>query len=188
MWGVEIETYLTGARLGVLFLDLHLDHVARMLNDFRNKRLVSPSNLPRDAFAKIRKSTQHPVLPENANAVAEGLKVGPDHTEGSVDGPEDKKYNEQVVGVPESLKVGPSRLLHGGKHDSHERNQHNVSAPSGPRQQIRANEAFEPELLPGGKSGQVIPVRNGVDPGEEDNGPSDEFVEGDVLVERDDAV
>ena len=36
--------------------------------------------------------------------------------------------------------------------------------------------------------GVVVPVGDGVDPGEEDDGPGDELVEGDVLVELDDAV
>jgi hypothetical protein len=97
----------------MLLLDLDLDDIAWVLYDFRNERLVSPPQFARNALCQICKSAQHPVLPEDANSVAEGLKVGLDHTERPVNGPEDEENNEQVVRVPKTLKVGSSRLLHG---------------------------------------------------------------------------
>lgn len=159
-----------------------------MLDNLRDECLVPSPDLARYAFKQIHKSTQHPVLPENTDAVAEGFKIRFDHTERSMDGPEDEEYDEKVMSIPESLKVGPSRFLHGREHHRHKRNQHNVSAPPGPRQEISSNEAFEANSVHGGEFGQIVPVCDGVDPGEKDNGPADEFVEGDVLIEGDDAI
>lgn len=86
--------YLTSTSLCVLFLDLDLAHVAGMLNDLRNVRLVPSSHFTCDTLSQVRKSSIHPVLPEDTDAVTEWRKVWLDHAEGAVDGPEDEEHNE----------------------------------------------------------------------------------------------
>lgn len=129
-------TYLSSASLGVLLLDLNFADVAWMLNDLGNVRLVSSSNLTRDTFSKIRKSTIHPVLPEDTDAVAKGRKVGLNHTESSMDRPEDKEDDEQVMCIPETLEVGTARLLSSRQGNSHQGDQHHISTPTRARRKI----------------------------------------------------
>lgn len=78
-------TYLSSTGRGVLFLDLDLTHVAGMLNDLGNVRLVSSPNLTRDTLSEVRESTIHPVLPEDTDTIAKGRKVWLDHAESTVD-------------------------------------------------------------------------------------------------------
>jgi len=172
----------------VLFLDLDLHHVAGMLDDFRDVRLVTSSNFTRSPLGQVRKSTVHPVLPENTNTVAEWRKVGLDHAKGSVDRPEDKEDNEQMVCVPKSFEVGASEPLHRSDRNKHQCSQHDISTPSRPSQEVCCKEAFKSQVVDRCELCQVVPMRNGVHPGEEDDGPSDELVEGNVLVEWNDAV
>ena len=108
------ENYLASARPGVLLLDLDLDDVARVLDDLGNKRFVPPPDLAHDPFQQIHKTACHPIFPENANTIAERLEIGLNHTERSMDRPENEENDEKVMRVPESLELGPSGLLHGG--------------------------------------------------------------------------
>ena len=159
-----------------------------MLDDLGHVRLVTPTNLTRCPLSKIGESTVHPVLPENTDAVAKRRKIRLDHTKGSVDGPENEEDDEQVVRVPESFELSSSRFLgccpgHGGQGD-----QHDISTPSRPSSKVGDEESDEAELVDLGEYPQIPPMRNGVQPGEKDDGPPDQFVEGDVLVEGNDAV
>jgi hypothetical protein len=105
--------YLTSTGVGVLLLDLNLANVAGVLNDLGDVCLVSSTDLTRNTLTEVCESTVHPVLPEDTDTIAKGRKVGLDHAEGTVDGPEDEEDDEEVVSVPEALKVGSSRLLCG---------------------------------------------------------------------------
>lgn len=172
----------------MLLLDLNLADVAGMLNDLGNVGLVSATNFTSDALAEVGKSTVHPVLPEHTDAVAKGRKVGLDHAEGAVNGPEDEEDDEQVVGVPEALKVRTPRLLRSCECDRHQSHEHDISTPARASREVGQDEAHESEVVTSSESGKVVPMRNGVDPGEEDDGPRDQLVESDVLVERNDIV
>jgi hypothetical protein len=172
----------------VLLLDLDLADVAGVVDDLGDVCLVASAHLTGNSLGQVCKSTVHPVLPEDTNTVAEGRKVGLNHAEGTVDGPEDEEYDEHVVRVPEALKVGTARLLGRREGNRHEREQHNVSTPSRAGGKVGEDESHEAQLVDGGKLGEVVPMGNGVDPGEEDNGPGDQLVEGDVLVEGDNVV
>jgi hypothetical protein len=172
----------------VLLLDLDLANVAGMLNNLRDVRLVSSSNLAGDTLSQVRESTVHPVLPEDTNAVAERRKVGRDHAEGAVDRPEEEEDNEKVMGVPEALKVLPACLLRRCERNRHQSNQHNVAAPSRAGSKVGQDETHEPEVVRCGELGQVVPMCDCVNPGEEYDGPGDQLVESNVLVERDDVV
>lgn len=105
----------------MLLLDLDLAHITRMLNDLRDIRLVSPSYFTRNALSQVRESTIHPILPEDTDTVAKWRKVGFDHAESTMDGPEDEEHDEEVMRVPEALKVRPSRLFRSGERDRHQR-------------------------------------------------------------------
>jgi hypothetical protein len=44
---------LASLGLGLLFLNLHLDNVTWMLNDFRNESLMSTPYFPRDSLCQV---------------------------------------------------------------------------------------------------------------------------------------
>lgn len=164
-----------------------------MLDDLGDVRLVSAADLAGDAFGQVDEAAVYPVLPEDADGGgadgdAEGRRVGLDHAEGAVDGPEDEEDDEHVVRVPEALVVGAPRLLDRRQHHAHERHEHDVAAPPGPGRQVGGEKSIEAEVVLGRDLREVVPVRDGVDPGEEDDGPRRRDVEGDILVELDDTV
>lgn len=86
--------HLTSTCFSVFLLDLHFADVARVLNDLGDICLVSPTYFSRDTLGQICKAAVHPVLPEDTDAIAERRKVGRNHTEGSVNGPEDEEDDE----------------------------------------------------------------------------------------------
>jgi hypothetical protein len=86
-----VWTHLAGPRFAVLLLYLHLHNIAGMLNDLRNVRLVSSSDLAGDSLQQVDEASIHPVFPENTDSITEGCKIRLNHTEGSVDGPEDEE-------------------------------------------------------------------------------------------------
>jgi hypothetical protein len=181
-------SYLSGASDGVLLLDLDLADVAGVVDDLGDVCLVATADLTGNSLCQVRESTVHPVLPEDTDTVAEGGKVGLDHAEGAVDGPENEEDDEHVVRVPETLKVGTTRLLSSCDGNGHERKQHDITTPSGTGGEVGEDEAHEAQLVDGGKLGEVVPMGDGVDPGEEDDGPGNQLVEGDVLVKGNDVV
>lgn len=127
----------------MLFLDLHFANVARVLNDLGNVRLVSSPNFTSDTFSQVRKSTVHPVLPENTDTVAERRKVRLDHAERSVNRPEDEEDDEEVVHVPEAFEVCTTGLFRCCDCNGHQRNQHDVATPSGSSSEVGENKAHE---------------------------------------------
>lgn len=88
-----------------------------------------------------------------------------------------------MVHVPETLEVCATSLFRRRERDGHQTEQHNVTTPTGTRCEVGQDETHESELVACREPGEIVPVSNRVDPGEENNGPSDELVEGDVLVE-----
>ena len=146
---------------------------------------MSSPDFTRDTLSEVRKSTVHPVLPEDTDTVAERRKVGLNHAKGSVDGPEDEEDNEEVVHVPEAFKVCATSLFRCRECDGHQTDQHDITTPTGTSSKVGEDEAHESEVVDGREPGKIVPMGNGVDPGEEDNGPSDKLVKGDVLVKGD---
>lgn len=154
---------------------------------------MASSDFTGNSLRQVDETSIHPVLPKHTNgrgsdARAKGRHVGLDHAVGSVDGPEDEEDDEHVVRVPESLVVGASGLLNRGEDHAHEGNQHHVSSPARARGKVGKQPAVDSKVVLGRHLGKVVPVGNGVHPREEDNGPGRRDVEGDVLVELDDAV
>ena len=148
----------------MLFLDLNLAHIARVLNDLRDVRLVSSSDFARNTLSQIRKSAIHPVLPEDANAITERCEVGLDHAESAVDRPEDEEDNEQVVGVPEAFEVCSSRLLCCRECYGHQGKQHDISTPARACCEVGKDEAHESQVVAGRESCEIVPVRDSVHP------------------------
>lgn len=126
------EDVLACTGLGVLFLDLDLTNVAGMLHDFGDVCLVLAADFTGNTLGQVNEATVHPVLPEDtygrrADRDAEGGEVRLDHAERSMDRPENEEDNEEVMSVPEALKVGASRLFERGEYHSHERGEHHVT-------------------------------------------------------------
>lgn len=187
------EDVLAGASLGVLLLDLDLAHVAGVLDNLGDVRLVLATDLAGNALGEIGKSSVHPVLPEHtdgrgADRNAERREVGLDHAEGTVDGPEKEEDDEHVVRVPEPLVVRPPCLFDRSDHHASQRDQHDIASPTGTRDKVGQQPAVDTEVVLGCNLGEVVPVGNGVHPRPEEDGPCRRDVEGNVLVELDDAV
>ena len=181
-------TYLSSTGRGVLLLDLNLADIARVLNDLGDVRLVLSPNFTGDTLSQVGKSTVHPVLPKDTDTIAEGRKVWLNHAEGSVNGPEDEEDDEEMVHVPETFKVCTTSLFRSSQCDCHKRNQHDITTPTRSSSKVGEDEAHESKLVACRESGQIVPMCNRVHPGEEYNGPSDELMEGDILVERNNVV
>lgn len=182
------EDVLTGSWVAVFLLDLNLDDVAGMFDDFADSGDVLTTDLTHGALSEIDSSTSEPELPENSDAITEWGAVRLDHAESSVEGPEKEENHKQVVSIPESLKVGSSWFLNCRKDHGHERNKHDISSPSWSRNKVGLEPSSEAESLLDGELGKVVPMSDGVKPGEENERPGGELVEGDVLVEWDDTV
>lgn len=91
---------------------------------------MAPSYFTSDSFGEVDEASNHPVLVEHADAVAVWFPVVLDHTELAMDGPEDEEDDEEMVGVPESLKVCSARFLDRCHDHCHERSEHNIPGPS----------------------------------------------------------
>lgn len=96
--------------------------------------------------------------------------------------PEDEEDDEQVMAVPESFEIGAALLFNGCPYHPAKSDQHDVSRPTWASDEIGENEAHEAKLVLGGEASKVVPMSDGVTPGEEEDGPSSQLVEGDVLV------
>lgn len=153
-----------------------------MLNNFADEGLVSAPNLAKDTFQKIEESAIHPIGPEDPGSVTKGRDVRLDHAEGAVNGPENEENNEEMMQVPESLKIGTTWFFNRRCEDDHQRCEHDVARPAGPSCKIGSEKAFEALFILRGELSKIVPVSNGVDPGEEDNRESYQFVESDVLI------
>lgn len=177
----------------MLLLHLDLANVAGVLNNLCDVCPVAAAHLTSNTLSQVDEAAVHPVLPEDSNgrgsnAGAEGSDVWLDHAESSMNRPEEEEHDEHVVGVPESLKVRSSRLLHGGENHAHQRNEHDIARPSWPRHKVGYQPAVDAQLVLDSDLRKVVPMGNGVDPGPEDNGPGGDDVEGDVLVELENSV
>lgn len=108
--------------------------------------------------------------------------------------PVDEEDDEEVVGVPEPLKVGPAAFLE-RKPDHHaERDGHDPARRTGTGEEVCTEEDGDPGEGGGrdgvlhGEARKVDHVREDVDGGADDDGPCGRLVKGDVLVEGDDIV
>lgn len=149
---------------------------------------MAAPNLPRCALCKVRESSIHPVLPKDTDAIAERCKVRLNHAKRSVDRPENEEDDEQMVRIPEAFELRATMFLSSRPAHGRQRDEHNVAAPSGARGEIGDEEADEAEAVDLGEDPEISPMGDGVEPGEEEDGPADELVEGDIFVEGNDAV
>lgn len=111
----------------MFLLDLQLNDIAGVLDNLGNVRLVSSTNLPHHSFQQVDESAPHPILIEDTRTEAEGRCICLDHTECTMDGPENEEHDEEVMGVPEPLKVDPLEPVHGCDDHRHKCSEHDVA-------------------------------------------------------------
>ena len=140
-----------------------------MLYNLRDECGVSTSDLSHDPFQQVDEASIHPVLPEYTDSSAEWGDIRFDHTESSMDGPKDEEDNEQVMSVPEPFKVRSTRFLARGKEHGHEREKHDISRPSRTRDEVCQQPPLESQVVLSSQLGEIVPVGDGMDPGEEDD-------------------
>ena len=129
--------------------------------------------------------------PEDTNRVpgAERRTVGLDHAEHTVQLPVEEEDEEQVVRVPEALKVRATRFLSSVPSHDDKRSGHDPASDTGTGGEVGDEEDDEAvarrsgERVGKGELGEVDHVRGDVDEGEEADAPADGLVERDVLVE-----
>ena len=108
--------------------------------------------------------------------------------------PHDEENDEQVMRIPEPLKVGTALLLPGEENHDNKSNGHNPTGPTGSSDDVGLDEDNDALTRVGcirverRKFCIVDHVRCDMDKGKECNGPSYCLVEGNVLVEGDDVV
>lgn len=147
--GATQEYVLARTSFAVLFLDLDFHDVRRMLDDLGDVRFVVAANFAHDPFSEVTEAAGHPVLPESAVSKAKGFVVCGNHAEGSVNRPEDKEDDEQVVDVPKPLIIGSSRLFDGGKVHGHDGDGQDIPGPAGTCQKIQLDESQKSSIVLG---------------------------------------
>jgi hypothetical protein len=132
--------------------------------------------------------------PEDTNGVERAVRwpVGLDHAEHAMQLPVDEEDNEEMVGVPESLKVLSSLFLSGSPSHSTESNPHDPTSDSGSGLNAEQEEVLDAVgCVVGRHDGEpddVDDMSQGMYEGPEDDGPASGLVEGDVFVERNEVV
>ena len=134
--------------------------------------------------------------PEDADGIPGAVRraVGFDHTEHTVELPADEEDDEEVVGIPERLKVGPAPLLYGIVDHDTEAGGHDPASEAGSGGKVGVKEGDELGATGRGGSvgqrelGEVDHVCPDVYDREEDDRPCRGLVKGDVLVERNNMV
>lgn len=108
--------------------------------------------------------------------------------------PADEKDDEEVVGIPEALKVGSATLLRSKEDYYAERGGHDPTGDAGPGGKVSIEEGDKlgaSGLGVGvchGEPGEIDHVCPDVDTCEEDHRPGRSLVKGEILVERNDMV
>ncbi len=160
----SVGTYLACTRFRVFLLDLNLHHIARMLHHFGDVRPMAASHFPSNTFEEVDEPAIHPVLPEGTRSGTEWREVGFDHAKCAMNRPEDEKDDEEVVRVPEALKVGPAAFLYRCGDHGTECEQHDVSGPARACSEIKLEETSEAKSLLGCELSKVVPMCDGVHP------------------------
>lgn len=186
--GAAEEDVLPWPHFGPFLVNLNFNHVAWMLYDLRHERLVSSSDLSKNALEEVHKAAIHPVFPEDAGAEAERCGVGLDHAESAMNRPEEEEDDEEVMDAPETLVVCPPRLVDRGEKHGHEGEEHDVARPARASHEVGLEEANEAQFLLCSELSKVVPVSYCMDPGEKDNRERHHFVKRDIVVKLDDAV
>lgn len=134
--------------------------------------------------------------PEDADGVPRTVRraVGFDHAEHTMELPADEEDNEEVVGIPEVLKVGPPALLPSKEDYDAERGSHDPASSAGPSGEVGIEEGDDLGATCLGvgvghrEFSEIDHVCPDVHCREENDRPCRGLVKGDVLVERDNMV
>ena len=106
--------------------------------------------------------------------------------------PVDEEDDEQMVGIPKALKVGPASLFHRVPDNKHQADEHYPAGDPRPSCEVHQQEVDKDILGRGrryhGKLHKVVHMGRYVNHSPKDNGPGGSLVERDILVERDDIV
>lgn len=208
------EDVLTGPGGGLLLLDLEFHDLGRVLDDLGDVGPVAGSDFTKDTLINPDNTTNKPVAlefyalakqnienklgayPEDTDLVKGAIRwpVRLDHTEHAVKLPADEKDDEEVVRVPEPLKVCATPLLEGKEDHGKQAGGHDPPSSTWTSGKVRCQESND-TLTGGGRRcishGQLVEVDhvgNDVDDCADNDGPGGCLVESDVLVKGDDVV
>jgi hypothetical protein len=208
------EDVLASPRRRLLLLDLDLDDVGRVLDDFGDVGAVAGANLAQNTFTDPDDTADNPVAlcldvrspkhiymvsntyPEDTDRVEGAVRraIRLDHAEHAVQLPVDEEHDEQVMRVPEHLEAGAAALLHGVPDHDAEDSGHDPAGDTRASGEIRSKERdnFLTDRLGVGvdhrELGEVDHVRGDVHERTGNDRPCRGLVEGDVLVKRNDVV
>jgi len=114
-----------------------------MLNHLANIRFMGSTNFSQKAFDKIEHAADEPIFPKHANPGTKRCCIGLDHTKCAVKTPGEKEDEEEVVGIPEPLKVFPTGFFEGCKCHCHEDDKHDVASCSWAGTEVDEKEALD---------------------------------------------
>ncbi len=144
-------------------------------------------------FLETRQGQTYPEDPDGVPG-AERRAVGLDHAEHTVELPADEEDDEEVVGIPEALKVVPAPLLHSKPDHNAEDDGHDPASEAGSGGKVGVEEGDELGATGLGirvghrELGEIDHVCPDVHGCAGDDRPCRGLVKGDVLVERDDMI
>lgn len=187
------EDILTGFSSRLLFLDVEFHNVGRVLYDFGDVGPVPRAYFAQDALSNPDNSANEPVTPKHANVVERAVRgpVGLDHAPHAMELPADEKDDEQMVAVPEFLKVGTATLFHGKEYDQEKTSGHDPACDAWSRGEVGQSECADlsrGSRLHHSQSGKIDHMGHDVDHTECSDGPSRRLVEINVFLEGDDVV
>lgn len=108
--------------------------------------------------------------------------------------PTNEVDNEEMMGIPESLEVSPSPLLHREEDNDSQGGYHDPPGCTGTREEIGTEEGNDPlasrssRSIGHGETVEVDHVGSDMNGRPDDHGPSGGFVESDVLIKGDDEI
>lgn len=102
LWYICDKTNLSCPWICVFFFNLNLHHVTWVFNNFADICLVISTYFSHSAFGEVNESTTQPKFPKSADSFAEWGSVWLNHTECTMEGPEEEKNQEKVMCVPKA--------------------------------------------------------------------------------------
>lgn len=145
-----------------------------MLNHLGDDGFVPPSYLSSYPLSEVDGTSVDPVLVKDANPRAERRKVGRDHAPDPMHRPEHEKGDEEVVRVPESLVVRPTRLFNRSENHGHQADEHDPPRPCWTGQKAGFEESNKTLVVLGRELGDVVEMRDCVNPRKKDDRPRDD--------------
>ncbi len=165
-----------------MLLEMHLDHITRMLNYLRYGRAISPIPFPHDSFGQVCDCSAEPVLPKDTKSYTRRRPVCLDHAERAMNGPQNEEQNKEVMYGPKNLEIRSAEAFQRGHSNDIQQEEHKMARQTGSCSKVREEESFNPFAAVYSVHEEATTISTTVYIGEEYQGP------GRKLVERDDAV